>query len=69
MAFGDSFNIPIPCSDCGEKTEHTIRWLKTHDQFVCACRKSIAFDASQIIREFERLDRNVKATFKGFPKR
>ncbi len=67
----DSSEIEITCTNCGRKTEKTVRWIKNNSQFTCPCGTTIRLDTAQFkgkIAEVEASIARLQDSFKKFGK-
>lgn len=56
----DDAAISIPCPGCGEKTEKTIGWLKTHNHFACpACQKIITLEKEKLLSGLKSAEKSI----------
>jgi hypothetical protein len=56
----DDATISIPCPSCGEQTEQTIGWLKTHDHLACpACQKIITLEKEELLSGLKRAEKSL----------
>lgn len=55
----DSQTLRIPCTTCGQETEKTVGWIKTHDHFTCACGQPIRLDRNQFLGEIRKAEKAV----------
>ncbi|MDP2322539.1 MAG: hypothetical protein Q8N51_00725 [Gammaproteobacteria bacterium] len=46
----DDTLLSLPCPNCGHETPKTIGWLKTHDEYTCACGGLIKLDLEECRR-------------------
>lgn len=68
----DDISVTLPCEDCGRETKKSIRWIKSHAEFRCACGTLIRLDAAKIKRELARVERSfaaLESQLKKFNKR
>ena len=62
----DNATISIPRPKCGHKNPKSIRWIETHDQFVCAgCSAKVAVEAEKLLAGIE----GVRKGLAGFRKK
>lgn len=68
----DTATIPIPCPNCGKKTETSIGWLKANKQMACMCGAVVDIDAEKLVTgiakandEFEKLRKGLGKLFKS----
>ena len=57
--FLDDLEIEIPCENCGRKTKKTIRWIKSNNEFVCACGTHISLDSSDFRAKIAKIERDL----------
>lgn len=52
--------IGIPCPKCSHKTNKTIAWIKSHDDFVCAgCGTTIVLEKKKLLAGLKEVDKSV----------
>jgi len=57
----DDASIDIPCPNCGHKNPKTIRWIKSHNELVCAgCNRTIALEKESLMRGLQQVDKSTK---------
>lgn len=69
--FLDTTEIEIPCQNCSRKTKKSIGWIKSHNDFTCACGTHITIDASNFKSEIAKAERSfaeLQKTLKNFGK-
>lgn len=62
---GDDHTFSLPCPGCGEKTEKTLGWFKTHpDSFECSgCGSTVHLDPDEVrdfIKPFDTVNKAVE---------
>lgn len=63
--FIDSQEIDIPCENCSRKTKKSIGWIKSHNDFTCACGAHIKIDANKFKTEIANVDRSIASLQKS----
>jgi hypothetical protein len=55
MTINKDATVDIPCENCGRKTPKSLRWLETHNEFVCGgCGTTIHVEGKQFVRDTEK---------------
>nr|WP_314094226.1 hypothetical protein [uncultured Shinella sp.] len=56
----DSKKIAVPCPKCGNKTEKTIGWVKSHDSFACGgCGETISIDKEKLLSGLDEAEKSI----------
>ena len=52
--------IGIPCPKCGEKTEKSIAWIRSNNNFVCdGCGSAINVEADKLLAGIKKAEQAV----------
>jgi len=65
----DNQTLPIKCADCGLETPQSVGWIKTNNQFTCACGRVIEIQADQFLGEIDKAERALAELMNSINKR
>ena len=68
----DDISVELPCENCGRKSEKTVGWIKSHDEFTCTCGTVISLERDDVLnaignaagRKFAKFIKAVNKTIK-----
>jgi hypothetical protein len=64
----DSGRVDLACPGCGHKNRKTVRWLKTHNEFICAGCGKVAIETSSFKKGFREVDAEIDSLTKTLKK-
>ncbi len=50
----NSFEIDVPCANCGSKTKKPLGWLRENNEFVCGNCGTLVDECRRIASEFDK---------------
>ncbi|WP_367354173.1 hypothetical protein [Agrobacterium pusense] len=52
--------LGLPCPKCGHKTEKTVAWIKSHDDFTCGgCGSTVRMEKEELLAGLKKIDDSV----------